>query len=272
MVGIDKIRNQIKELDDEFYSMSSLYNLHIIEVKNTFNNALLEAYLEKCSEEYTLATFLNTNQVLLYNTNSQIEKVYNFSLEMFSNTWKIFIKKIEILSISNSSKLFSSTFDDSSFLKAKIVKTTTKNIYYRLNSNTSIHTRNIHFSYKPKSIIERNFLLKKEDNWVHITDSLAHKIKSNSQEIASLKIPIVFKTNPFNSSFIHIVSSDITDRIRKKSAGKVNIKTVNINEATREVMLACDMFLPIAFMEYIKEYIYTNTLYKVNYNALKSTK
>lgn len=80
MNGIEKIKLKITELEDEFHSISSLYNLHIIEIKNAYNNALLLAYPELFKEEYTIATISNTNQIFFYNTNNKNSKTINFSL------------------------------------------------------------------------------------------------------------------------------------------------------------------------------------------------
>jgi len=265
MNGFDKIKSQVNELEDEFYSISSLYNLHIIEIKNAYNNALLSAYSEKLNEEFTLATLSSYNQVLFYNTDTKNSKTINLSLNMFSESWKIFIKDIEELAIQSSSKEFHSSFKEKSFNKANIVKTSRALIYYRLDKFHGLHGKNILFTYKPKSLQEREFLIKNDSAWLYITEKLSNKMKANADKISKLKQPVLFSTDPFNKKFTYSIVSDITNKIRKKSLSKIDIKIKNIDENERIVILNCDMFLPLAFVKYIQNYITSNTMYRMHF-------
>lgn len=272
MDKILQVKSKINNLDSEFYTFSALYNLHIIQIKNSFTNSILKAYKDTLKDEYNIATLLNTNQVVFYYTAEKKSKTINLSLKMFHNIWKLFLKDIEQLSIQNSSNEFYLSFKDKEFTRVVIKRTSSANIYFKSIDSNSLHSRNLEFSYKPRSLEEREFLLKNSDIWLHIPLTMQSKILKNKDEIARLPKPMVLKINPFSGTFTFKIVSDLTNKIRSKSSNKIDIKIVNINEIKKVVTLKTSMFMPLPFIDYIKEYVRNNTLYEVKFAHIKQEK
>ncbi|WP_294967062.1 hypothetical protein [Sulfurimonas sp.] len=267
-----QIKSNIESLESEFYTFSSLYNLHIIEVKNTFSHSILEAYEDTFKDEFNVATLFNSNQIIFYYTPDKRSKIINMSLNMFHNIWKIFLKKIEAMSIVNISNEFYQSFKDKDFTSVTIKKVSSANVYFKLQETSTLHSRNLEFSYKPRNLKEREFILKNNDIWLHISSSLRSKLLNNKEKIAVLSMPMVIKTNPFSGAFTHKIVFDLTSKIKAKSSDKIDIKIVNVNEIKKIVTLKIDIFLPISFMDYIKEYVSNNTLYEVIFANIKQEK
>jgi hypothetical protein len=264
-----QIKSKIDELESEFFNFTALYNLHIVQVKNAFNHAILKAYAPTLKEEYNIATTYSSNQNLFYFTPTKQSKTINLSTEMFQKIWKIFLKEIEILSIANSSKEFYNSFAEKEFVNVVIKRTSSANIYFKIKGKASIHSQKLEFSYKPRTLQEREFLLKNKDIWLHISSSLESKLLKNKDVIAKLKKPMVLKINPFSGSFAYRITQSLTDKIKERSLGKIDIKIVNVNENKKVVTLKLEMFIPLEFIDYMKEYIRSNTLYEVHFAKIK---
>ncbi len=262
MSKIQEVRNKLDSLDNEFYLMSAMYNLHIIQIKECYNRSIIEAYEPSLKTNYDFATTYGNNQILFYNVDDKSLKTINLSIEMFHKVWKLFLKNIEKLSIKESSDSFFNTLKDKRFFDTDIGQITRKYIYLKHKNSATIFYNKIIFVYKFKTDAERKFLSKNKNVWLFTSDKILKTIEKNKDGILKLKEPLPVKCDPFDKNFCHKITNDLLQKIRNKTNGKIDIKILNINRQNKIITLSTKIFLPMEFIQYIQNYIYENTFYE----------
>ncbi len=252
---------KIDELEEEFYILSSLYNLHIIELKSIYSHAILEAYSSLLKDDYNVATLIKNNQILFYYTAEKKYKTVNISEKMFHKIWKIFIKKIEKVSIKHSSNEYYEKLKNSDFINVVIEKTTGKVIYFKEKNITPMFSKNLVFAYKPQSKEEKLFILKNKEIWIPLSRSAKHKIKQNTDLLSKQNQRIVVNVDLFSADFAHKILNNLLEKIATKSNNKLKIKIISRSRDKKLITLSSNIFIPLSFIEYIREYLFTNTLY-----------
>jgi len=270
MSKVQEVRNKIDSLEDEFYSMSAMYNLHIIQIKESYNRSILEAYEPLLKIDYNFASTYSSNQILLYSIDKKLLKTINISIEMFHKIWKIFLKNIEKLSIKESSNYFFNSLKDNHFFNADIKQVTRKFIYLKHQNSTALFYNKIIFVYRFQNINEKDFLTKNKNVWLFTSGKMLKVIEKNKDGILKLKDPLPVKCDPFDKNFCHKISNDLLQKIKRKTNGKIDIKILNINRENKIMTLSTKIFLPKEFIEYIQNYIYENTLYETIFAKNKS--
>lgn len=257
-----EVRSELHSLDSEFYLMSAMHNLHIIQIKECYNRSILEAYEPSLKTNYDFATTYGNNQILFYDVDEKALKTINLSIEMFHKIWKIFLKNIEKLSIKESSTSFFNTLKDKRFFNTDIGQLTRKYIFLKHKNSTTLFYNKIIFVYRFKTDSERKFLSKNKNVWLYTSDKILKTIEKNKDKILKLKEPLPIKCDPFDKNFCHKIASDLLQKIRNKTKGKIDIKIFNINRQGKIITLSTKIFLPMEFIEYIQNYIYENTHYE----------
>ena len=268
----EEISSQIKTLNKEFDVLTSLYNLHIIEIKNCFINSIIEAYSDFTKDKYNTATILNNNQITFYNTQNQEFKTINLSLKNFQLIWNLFLKNIEIISLKNTSKEFYNTLKSKDFMKVSIDRKTRRYFYFHITDKNLLLVNKVILRYYIRSKEEVDFIKNNDNLWIFMSQKILSKLNHNTISIKNNSKTITIDCSPFNKKFIYKVSQDLLNKIRDKTKNKINIKVVNINSDLKIVILKVNFFLPLEFIQYINNYIYTNTLYKVKFARIKDNK
>jgi len=201
MTKIQEVKQKVNSLEDEFYSISAMYNLHIIQLKNCYNQSILEAYEPYLRETFDYVTMHNNNQVLFYSIDEKYLKTINLSIEMFKKIWHKFLKNIEKLSIKESSKVFYNGLKDEQFLKTEIGQCTRKYIFLKHNETTSLFFNKLVFVYRFKTKKEQNFLKNNANIWLYMSKKMLNTILKNKEEIVNLKKPLPIKCDPFDKNF-----------------------------------------------------------------------
>ncbi|WP_457748567.1 hypothetical protein [Sulfurimonas sp.] len=262
MSKLQEVRNKLSSLDEEFYSISAMYNLHIVQLKACYNNSILEAYEPLLKIKYDYVTTYSDNQIVFYSIDDKRLKTINLSIEMFHKIWKLFLKNIEKFSIQEASKSFYNQIKDERFLNTVIGQTTRKYLYLKHKNSSALFYNKIVFVYKFKNDRERDFLKNNQNIWLFTSDEMLNVILKNKDKIIGLKEPLPIKCDPFNKNFCHKIVSDLLKKIRGKTNGKIDIKILNINRQNKILTLSTKVFLPMEFIQYIQNYIYENTLYE----------
>jgi hypothetical protein len=270
MNKIQEIRDKLNSLDEEFYAMSAMYNLHIIQIKECYNKSILEAYEPQLKDKYDFVTTYSSNQVVFYSIDNKFLKTINLSIEMFHKSWKIFLKNIEKLSIKESSKSFYYSLKDKRYFNTAIGQATRKYLYLKHANSNALFYNKIIFVYKFQNDKERNFLTKNENIWLFTSEKMLHAIDANKEKILQMKEPLPIKCDPFDKNFSHKITMDLLQKIKKKTNGKIDIKILNINRKSKIITLSTKVFLPMEFIKYIQNYIYENTLYESIFAKNKS--
>lgn len=263
-------KSSIQALNDELEPLSMIYNIHIITLKNLFNKSILEYFNEELEAKYDTVTLLNNHQICLYEIDRKYFKTINLSLKIYKTIWSLFSKKIERESILNTTKEFFNTFTDKDFIPTSIYKISRKYIYLKHKDNTNYLFNRIKYKYTIKSKEEREFFLNHSTIWLYTPGLIIDQTKKKKDEIVNSKSLVEIKCNPFSNRLAVKLVNDITSKIRAKTNGKIDINIISVSEKNRKIVLKTDMFIPIDFINYIDNYIYTNSLFGVVFAKKKS--
>jgi len=255
---MEELKNKLVNLQKEFNELASLYDLHIIEVINIFHASLLEAY------NYSFETFLVElnikNQIIFYNTLEKKEVIYNFSKQKFGSIYKIFNKKLQIKSDSNLLSSFYSALSNTEYLELKIFKRTRNYVYLMPVHNNRIN-KNINFKFKIASKIHELYTKQHDTFWIKLSISNIDKIKYQN----ILKEKILLECNLIDYKINKKLIEHFFSKIFTKSNEKIGLSIKFYNPKSNTIHVTCNSFIPKLFINYIEQYILTNTTYKVNF-------
>ena len=127
-------------------------------------------------------------------------------------------------------------------------------IYNRIN-------KNINFKFKIASKIHELYTKQHDTFWIKLSISNIDKIKYQN----ILKEKILLECNLIDYKINKKLIEHFFSKIFTKSNEKIGLSIKFYNPKSNTIHVTCNSFIPKLFINYIEQYILTNTTYKVNF-------
>ena len=253
-------KNSITMLKSEISDIALLYNMHKLEVQSIFNKALVLTYSLDPYEH--IAALGENNQILFYSVKEKKIKIINLSLVKYKLFYKKFIKLVAEKNAINITNEFYRSLSKSNFQKVQIEKLTNRKVILEVHDKSHPIAKNISFEYKILTRDEYNFISSQKDIWIYSSQEHLKKLLKNKNYLDK-KINI--KCDIFDHRLVKKMADNVTKKILKNTKGKMAMKVSYANRKSKVLHIKSNMYITKQFIEYIQEYIYTNTLYEVNF-------
>lgn len=253
-----EIDKKLVNLRNELKDIANLYDLHIIEVINIFNNSLIEAYNLDTANH--LVNVNINNQIIFYHIFEQKELLYNLSQERFNIFSKLFYSKIYIKNNSNMVSAFYTSLNQQQFIE--LIKKDKSRKYLTLTpKNTQGLYKSLVFKYKIISKYASDFIDNNETFWIKLSTKNLYQI----QNMQHLKNTITLNCDILDIQVLKLLISHFLEKIALKTNNKINIRVKFYNHKNKIINLICSTYIPVLFIQYIENYIFINTSYRTNF-------